>query len=468
MSAGEAVEHLKRLQKLGERVVGVNELVKVYPFDGAVAFMKAMQRKFGWAQPVPTPGFFGDRAPATVSIESGPNETATIFWGRFEIPGVDGYVECGFSRTDDNEPVFEIGGEVKQAHLAVVAELAQLTRQIARDESIYRGKALRLRINEDGDINVNAAPGFIDLRNRTELILPDLVDASVRANLLTPIERTDACRRAGIPVKRGVILSGPPGTGKTLAAFEVAHKCIENGWTFILVPKCKSLADAMLFATRYAPAVVFAEDIDQITSGDRNEAFNHLLNTVDGVNTKNQDVMLVFTTNHLGNIERTMVRPGRIDAIIEFPPPDHATIERFLRYYGGSLIEPDMSLMRSCDALEGAIPAIVREAVERAKLYALSRGADPDHIRLTDDDILVAVKTMEAHTVLPQQAGEGRDAGGTGRDRSQGAADRRYGSHGRNQVRHQTDRRPGSGVIAYTLHRPYRDYTIRALFPFLS
>lgn len=398
MPMDEAIEHLQRLKELGQREVGVNEPVHVYPFDGAVAFMKAMQQKFGWAQPVPTPGFFSSTPPQTLTIEIGHGATASIFWGRFEIPGISGYVECGWTRTDDGEPVFKIGGKVKQADLSVVSELAQLTRQIARDESIYRGQALRLRTTEDGTIDVNSAPGFIDLSTRGSLILPDLVEASVRANLFTPVERTEACRAAGIPIKRGVILAGAPGTGKTLTAFELAHKCKEHGWTFILIPKAKSLAEAMMFANRYAPAVVFAEDIDQVTGGDRDEAFNHLLNTVDGVNTKNSDVMLVFTTNHLGKIERTMVRPGRIDAIIEFPPPDHSTIEKFLRHYGGALIAPGVSLLKSADALEGAIPAICREAVERAKLYALSRGAEPTGIQLTDEDIYVAVQTMKSHT----------------------------------------------------------------------
>ncbi len=397
MSMGDAIEHLKRLKTHGEKVVGINEIIKVFPFDGAVAFMKAMQQRFGWAEPQPTPGFFGDKPPQTISIDIAPGKTATIFWGRFTIPGVAGYVECSVYRSEDGEIFFKIGGETIQSNLQTITELADLTRLIARDNSIYRGKALYMRVKDDGFVDMDKAPGFIDLSKRGNLILPDLVDASVRANLFTPVMRTQAVRDAGIPVKRGIILAGPPGTGKTLTAMELAHLCQENGWTFILVPKAKSLADVTKFAARYSPAVVFAEDIDQITNGNRDEAFNDLLNTVDGVNTKNAEVILCFTTNHLGSIERTMVRPGRIDAIIEFPPPDHATIERFLRFYGGKLIAADVDLMKSCDALEGAIPAIVREAVERAKLYALSRGADPFAIQLTDKDILVSVATMKNH-----------------------------------------------------------------------
>lgn len=398
MGPGEAAQHLLRLAEMEEKEVSVNEIIQASPFDGAIAFMRAMQTKFGWATPQPTPGFFSDKPPQTISIECGVGETIQAFWGRFTVPGVEGYLECGFWPTEDGEVFFKIGGVIRRKCSRVVEELAQLTRKIVRESSIYRGKALRMRVNDDGEVNLQVAPGFIDISNDDPLILPDLVKSAVEANLFTPIRHSAACKRIGVPLKRGVILAGPPGTGKTLTSHKLAQECVKAGWTFILVPKCTSLSNVMLFAQRYSPAVVFAEDIDQVTSGERDEDLNELLNTLDGVNTKSAEVMVVFTTNNLPGIERTVVRPGRIDAIIEFPAPDISTIQRFIRHYSKGLLRADdTELLPACSILEGTIPANIRECVERAKLYALTRGATPDDMKITGDDLLVSANTMKPH-----------------------------------------------------------------------
>lgn len=404
MSPGEAANHLMRLQQQEETLVSVYEQIPTFPLDGAVAFMKAMQQTFGWATPMPTPGSFfrPEQPPETVAVETGPNgEKITVLWGRFSLPTLDAnsYLHCGSHTTEDGEFVFCIKGQVKQRERTLVANLAALTRDIARIESIYKGKALRVRMKADGTFDPSASPAFLEFTRRDPLILPAVVEGAVKANIFTPVERSDDCRKAGIPLKRGIVLAGPPGTGKTLTAQELAAKCVKHGWTYLLLPNIKALPATIQFAKRYAPAVVFCEDIDHGTSGARDAAMNELLNTMDGINTKTAEIMMVFTTNNHSTIDRTLVRPGRIDAIIEFPKPhDVHTISRFIRHYGGACIEATEDLKNSCLALEGALPAVIREAVERAKLYALSRdGVVPENLIITDVDIFTAVETMKNH-----------------------------------------------------------------------
>jgi transitional endoplasmic reticulum ATPase len=399
MSPGEAAEHLNRLQELEETQVTITERVHTFPMDGAVAFMRAMQHKFGWATPMPGGWFM--RPPETIGVEIGVGKTITVLWGRFTIPGFDddSYLACGSDRTEDGEFVFCIRGSVKQKERGLVAELADLTRKFTLEQSIYKGQALRIRMKPDGTFDASASPAFIEINRRDPLILPPVVDSAVRANLFTPVERSADCRRAGIPLKRGIVLAGEPGTGKTLTAQELASRCVKHGWTYLLLPNLKALPHVIQFAKRYAPAVIFCEDIDHGTSGARDAAMNELLNTMDGINTKTAEVMLVFTTNNHTTIERTLVRPGRIDAIIEFPTPrDEHTISRFIRHYGNACIDPTEDLTQSCAALYGALPAVIREAVERAKLYALSReGVSPENLKITDVDIFTAVETMKNH-----------------------------------------------------------------------
>lgn len=406
MPIPEAIKHLERIDEALNTEVSIYEEVRAFPLDGAAAFMKAMQEKFGWATPVPSKGFFS-RPPQMVTVDVSLTEKTQVLWGKFELPGIDGELACGADSTPDGEFVFVIRGTVTQRYVGVVRELAELTRKIAERESLYRGKAVRVRCDVNGKMTQDA-PAFISTRRTDPLILPPLVESALQANVFTPVERSQACREAGIPLKRGVILAGPPGTGKTLASQELASRAVKNGWTFILLPDTRALSSAIHFARRYQPCVVFCEDID---CGPASEArgfrLNDLLNTIDGINTKDADIMLVFTTNDTSKIDRTLVRPGRIDAIIEFPrPQDTYTIDRFLRHYGAGRIDPNEPLTESCRLLEGQLPAIIRESVERSKLYALARGVEPNNIHLTDTDIHTAIVTMKAHVEFFQSKKE--------------------------------------------------------------
>jgi hypothetical protein len=48
------------------------------------------------------------------------------------------------------KPIFTITGSVKKKHQAEVKRIADLTREIVKAESVYRGKAVKLITNESG------------------------------------------------------------------------------------------------------------------------------------------------------------------------------------------------------------------------------------------------------------------------------------------------------------------------------
>jgi transitional endoplasmic reticulum ATPase len=148
----------------------------------------------------------------------------------------------------------------------------------------------------------------------------------------------------------------------------------DSGITYIYSPRASELGDAIAFAKQYqSPAcVVFCEDIDRTVTGDRTVAIDDILNILDGIDTKNENIITVLTTNHLENVNQAMLRPGRLDAIINVETPDAKTAERLVRYYGGLAINPKEDLTEVGLALAGQIPAVIEEAVKRAKLFQLS------------------------------------------------------------------------------------------------
>lgn len=414
MTLDEGIQCLLRLKKQEEAEVAINEEVDALPYEGAVAFIEALRRIYGWVNPVPTPGFFGPRPPHMVGVEVGPGQFIQVPWGRIEIPGIEGYLNTSGTEREGLER-FVIGGVVRQKFIGQVRKIAELTRQIVREESIYRGKALRLNVDEDsGDVNFNNIK-FLDLSgvNEEELVYPETVMEQVKVNLFTPLEHTQVCRDNHIPLNTSVLFEGPFGTGKTLGAYVAAKKGVANGWTFIYLSRASGLKEALLFAKKFQPALIFAEDIDRVTSGDRDEETDDILNTIDGVDTKGCEIITVLTTNEVTKINKAMLRPGRLDAVITIGAPDAEAVNKLIRIYSKGQLAPTEDLTAVGKELQGQIPATIREVVERSKKYSVRRGTVDGKLTITADDLLRSAQGMKMHLELlnrddkrPATAGE--------------------------------------------------------------
>lgn len=406
MSNRDGMEWLARKEKEDQREVSIHEVVDAYPFDGALALHKTLAKIYGWVDLAPTPGFFGSSPPKMVGVRTGPgpDDTVQVPWGTIQIPGISGSLTTGIA-VRNGRPMFTIGGVVKRKHEKEVAEIAKLTRGFVREESIYRGKPIKVAFpdaEEASDLD-DFNPRFLDLSDvrPEELVFSKDVMTLISTNLFTPIEQTQLCRDHQIPLKRGILLAGPYGVGKTLTAYVAAKKCAENGWTFVYLDSVADLERAIYFAQQYAPAMIFAEDIDQVLNGsDRTEAVNRILNTIDGVDTKASEMLVVLTTNHVDRINQAMLRPGRLDAVISVGPPDTEAAIRLVRQYGRGLVADTADLHKVGETLDGSIPAVIREVVERAKLAAISRMSAGDVLTIEAADLLIASDSMITHLEL--------------------------------------------------------------------
>ncbi len=167
-----------------------------------------------------------------------------------------------------------------------------------------------------------------------------------------------------------------------------------NGLRHFAVDTVRNLQPAIYFAQQYQPAVIFAEDIDRVVEGSaRTDDVDAILNSIDGVDTKGSELIVVLTTNHIERINRAMLRPGRLDAVVSVRPPDAEAAQRLLRLYGRGLIPEDAKLLTVGGMLEGQIPAVIREVVERSKFSAITR-LDGGALSLTEADLVTAATGM--------------------------------------------------------------------------
>lgn len=410
MTYDDAIKWCLRKKEEEEQDFAIHHVIDATPLEGALALMRALKAMFGWTNLIPTPGFFGGKTPpALLAVETGVGEHTHVAWGRMEVPGIAGYLQTSMHINavgSDRGLKFVLHGVSKLRHKEKIAELADLVRRMAREQSMYRGKAIRATFpdlrQDDSPNPFNYAPKFIDTRDIKEhaLIFPAGVARMVDTTIFTPLRHTQACRDTGVPLKRGILLEGPFGTGKTLTAHVAAKIATDHGWTFIYLENVERLPEALSFARAYQPAVIFAEDIDRADNdGERNDQMNSILNTIDGIEAKGTEIMVVLTTNHVENITQAMLRPGRLDAVIPVRPPDAEAAARLVRSFAGFTLPAGEDLTGVGQKLAGQIPATIREVVERSKLAAIARTAHAA-FTLTAADLDVATDSMIAHMKL--------------------------------------------------------------------
>jgi transitional endoplasmic reticulum ATPase len=271
--------------------------------------------------------------------------------------------------------------------------------ELAR-HSIYKGRAITSDM---------ITPQFLDTAKTdpSKVIYKQEVMTQLDVNLWAPLRYTDELRRAGVPLKRAVLVEGPNGTGKTLSGSLTAKIAEENNWTFILVRAGEDPLEALKTARVYAPAVVWVEDLDVIAAAEGTndrKKISRVLDVLDGMQGKGSEVMAGFTTNFVEKLDKGVLRPGRLDAVIHIAELDASGYERLIR---ALIPERLLSRKTEMDAVTaefaGFLPAFAAEAIQRAMRYSIVRNAGKAGV-ITTDDLIDAARGMKAHLDLMDRA----------------------------------------------------------------
>jgi hypothetical protein len=402
MTLEEGKRALERAIEAENQVYAVSETINAHFFDGLVALTRALKHKYGFVANPSQQTFFGPVPPRFIHVKTGPGERdfEQVPFGQIKIPGIEGMLETGYIEVR-GIPMATLNGTVKAKEKAIVMELIILANEFVKTNSVYRGRSIILERDERNDnLNFDAPLSFFDPASGMEVpIFTKATEELIRVAVMAPLKNSAACKKAKIPLKRGVLFEGPFGCGKSLVSKQVAKVANENNWTFILVTAAGAMKYALTFAKLYQPCVVFVEDIDRVT-GNRSEKTNDLINEIDGVVGKNDEIMVVMTTNHADKIDKAMLRPGRLDAVVSIRPPDAEAAMRLVKFYGGDSLDPKADLTEAAAMIEGHIPATIREVVERAKLGMIADGRK----QIGGEHLVISATSMQNHMDLYTKA----------------------------------------------------------------
>lgn len=387
---------------------------KFRPDDGANAAANVIGRLYGIAVGVTIKTMFGDILPETRNIRISKDETRLVPWGKTAIAALDNtFITLKFGYDDELGLVFQADVEGPHKWKSEVDHLFNEIQHELETNSIYKGKVL---CGTD-------VPEFMDVSafDRTTIQFANDVEDVLETAMFGAIRHTDAMVANGIPLKRTFLLTGTYGTGKSSVAQMAAQECEANGWTFVLARTGRdSVVEALRTARMYEPSVCVLEDIDTQASTAKPDEVAELLETFDGITAKDSKVMVIMTSNHKDRIHAGMLRPGRVDYIVEIGELDRDGTERLLR----AVIDPSaLADDVDFDAVHAAMtvqvpvgdertvthhfePAFVRETAQHAKTWALVR-AGGDKYQLTTTDLVRAAHALHAQLTMLKLASEG-------------------------------------------------------------
>jgi transitional endoplasmic reticulum ATPase len=402
MTPQQALDALARHIQREEEWVDVMESIPYSVFDGAYGLEQVMVEMFGYAHTEGSPF----EPPRIFQVPNSPTTTIGVSWGKYRIPGSDSkdFIETHYA-FENNAMVFALAGKIRRKYEPTFKAIATNLRTFLASKSLYKGKAIKVDFTDDkGRVEEMVQPTFMDVAGmqRSELVFRKDIEDAINTNVLAPLMYADGAKNMGVPLKRGVIFLGPYGTGKTLLMKYAAKVAQENGWNFLYIRHPRDLPYAIAWAKHYGKTVIATEDIDRATAGEaRTTSIDEILNTLDGIDTKGAPIMTMLTTNHYEDINAAMKRPGRLDAKIEVLPPDAEAVQRLVQLYARNRLAPGQNLVQVGEELKGQIPAVIREAVERAKLAFLWRvEGNTAKVLFTADDLLVAAKQVRAEQEL--------------------------------------------------------------------
>ena len=335
--------------------------------DGVYQLNRAINEVFGSAVSKEDKSPSGNSNIDTVDVILADGSRTKVPFGKISLEelGEDSEININY---DNDRHLLLVKGQCQFKYQSLIDDIVERTKELLATESIYKNQALEITNLSEPKIMTLAGidKQFMVLSKKTEFELQPL-----RSRILYP----EKCIAKGIPLKYGCLLEGKYGTGKTLLAFKLAKDAVNNGWSFVYLKDPSLLAETLRMCKVVDRSghgvIVFVEDIDQVTRGNRDSAMQDILNTLDGGDTKDMNVITLFTTNHIELIEPTFLRGKRIGSVITMDCLDAETAERFMRETfseaEGYSVDDDLSDVCNYIAKAQIAPAFMAEIVESTK-----------------------------------------------------------------------------------------------------
>ncbi|MBI2667306.1 AAA family ATPase [Candidatus Woesearchaeota archaeon] len=222
-----------------------------------------------------------------------------------------------------------------------------------------------------------------------------------------PLTKPEIFEKIGIEPPKGILLYGPPGSGKTLLAKAVAAS---TKATFIEVVAselnqkyigegAKLVRDIFKLAKERAPSIIFIDEMDALaseridmgTSGEREvqRTFMQFLAELDGFKPLG-NVKLIGATNRIDVLDQALLRPGRLDRLIEINLPNKEEREDIFKIHSKNMSLNNIDFKDLVEETENLSGADIRSVCTEAGYNAIRSNRH----NINQNDFINAIKKV--------------------------------------------------------------------------
>lgn len=207
--------------------------------------------------------------------------------------------------------------------------------------------------------------------------------------LIWPLRDKEKFSAKGGELTKGILLYGPPGCSKTMLAKACAT---ESGYNFIevkgpqLISKYVGDSEAAVRklyreAREIAPCIIFFDEIDgfapQRSNSNTSSASDRVVTQLLGELNDNDSVFTIAATNNPEQVDRALLRPGRIYPKVYVPLPCASDRKEIFKVCLRKICQlDDLTLDELVSKSEGYSGADIREVCQTALKYALKNDAN--------------------------------------------------------------------------------------------
>src|SRR3989338_2426852 len=290
----------------------------------------------------------------------------------------------------------------------------RLSKNDKANEKLFVQKATELYLKAQ-EISIVEQPS-LSAAKKPKLSFKDVgglekLKEAIASKIIRPLKHPFIYQHYGKKIGGGILLYGPPGCGKSLIAEAAAG---EANVAFFHVKSSdlkgkyvgeteKNIANLFAEARKYQPSIIFFDEFESLggertTAGEyQKSAVAQLLTEMNGVGTKNDQILLIAATNEPWSIDLALKREGRFGQTVLVPHPDLESRKQiFSLALKDKPVSTDVDFEKLASLTEGYSGADITAIVNIATDQAMKRYFATKYLQdITFADLLFAIDQVK-------------------------------------------------------------------------